>query len=72
MYTSQEEEMETEGNQAPSKFTQEDLSALCHDLGLSKEGSELLASRFRDKKCFLLKQKLHITVQKTNHLESIL
>ena len=56
--TSQDEEMEIEDilsssedeiNQALWKFTQQELSDLCRNLGLSKEGSEPLSSRLRDK-----------------------
>ena len=72
--TSQDEEMETEDilsssedevNQAPSKFTQEELSDLCRDLGLSKEDSELLASRLRDKKCLASGTKVTVLPYRT-------
>lgn len=70
--TSKEEVMEThnisssskdENNQDQQKFSQVDLSDLCRDLGLSKESSELLASRLKEKNC--LTRGTHVSYYRT-------
>ena len=40
----------TSKSNAPSHFSQEELNVLVRDLSLSKENSELLASRLKEKK----------------------
>ena len=40
-----------ESSTTPKQFNQEELSDLIRDLNLSKEASEVLASRLKDKKC---------------------
>lgn len=70
--TSKEEAMETsdissssedEVNRQQNKFSQDDVSDLCRDLGLSKESSELLASRLKEKKCLV--SGTHVTCYRT-------
>ena len=40
-----------EGSSSPKQFTQQELNDLIRDLNLSKQGSELLASRLKEKNC---------------------
>ena len=47
-----------ESSTSPKQFNQEELSDLIRDLNLSKEASEVLASRLKDKKCLSVGMKV--------------
>lgn len=68
-HSSSGSEYEQEIQSTPQQFSQEELNDLIRDLGLSKQASELLASRLKEKNC--LQPDIKITIYRTREVKLV-